>query len=129
MSLTAICVRLVRISTGLLGARERYCSCPTHFPVASDRPPCRALRGTGRRMGLPPNRSGDTMLDSEHINDRPTCLDAWRETFGAPPPKHLSRWCQTNSNQSQLAAKHRNLCRTKLAPLSKSGANFVRHKF
>lgn len=30
------------------------------------------------------------MLDSEHINDRPTCLDAWRETFGAPPPKHLS---------------------------------------
>jgi len=25
-----------------------------------------------------------------HIKDRPACLDAWRETFGVAPPKHLS---------------------------------------
>ncbi len=31
------------------------------------------------------------------------------------------RWCQTDSNRSQFAAKCRNLCRTKQTPFSKSG--------
>ena len=30
------------------------------------------------------------MPDSDHNNDRAAILDAWRRTFGAPPPKHLS---------------------------------------
>jgi hypothetical protein len=35
----------------------------------------------------------------------------------------LDRWCQTNANQSLLAARCQNLCRTKLAPLGESGAS------
>jgi|GEM_PF-5868015 hypothetical protein len=33
--------------------------------------------------------------------------------------EYISRWCQTNSNQSQFAGKHANLCGTKKAPLGK----------
>ena len=35
--------------------------------------------------------------------------------------KEILWWCQTNSNQSQFAGKHANLCGTKKAPLSESG--------
>jgi len=45
------------------------------------------------------------------------------EAFGATRIQKLrtSGRCQTDSNKSQFAAKYRNLCRTNLAPLSKSG--------
>ncbi len=36
-------------------------------------------------------------------------------------PEYLGRCCQTNSNQSQLAAETANLSGTKLTPLAKSG--------
>ena len=39
--------------------------------------------------------------------------------------QRLHGCCQTNSNQSQHAAKCQNLCRTKLAPLGESGGSVV----
>lgn len=51
------------------------------------------------------------MLDSNHITDRPTCLDAWRRTFGAPPPKHLS----TSFMMRAIAYEEQNIAEGRLS--------------
>ena len=46
-------------------------------------------------------------LDGLAAASREALLSEWREVVGRPPPKHLSRCCQTNEHSNLFSEKCR----------------------